>query len=199
MRAILRASAYGPIRILVPMVCAAEEMASVRRVMLECARDLRSSGHEIADNFELGAMIEVPAAALALRGMIRNLDFISIGTNDLVQYTLAVDRNNERLADLYDPLHPAVLKLLAQTIAIARRAGRRVTLCGEMAGDRQHTALLLALGLTDLSMHPGMLLEIRDTIRGLDFAALRAHAPALLRAPTRERIGKVLERMRAEG
>lgn len=198
LRAILRASAYGPVRILVPMVSAAEEMASVRRMLRECARDLRSAGHEIAENFELGAMIEVPAAALALPGMIRDLDFISIGTNDLVQYTLAVDRNNERLANLYDPLHPAVLKLLAQTIATAQRAGRRVMLCGEMAGDRRHTALLLALGLTDFSMHPGMLLEIRETIRGLDLAVLRAHAKALLRAPTRERIGKVLERMGTE-
>ena len=143
-------------------------------------------------------MIEVPAAAIALPGMIRNLDFISIGTNDLVQYTLAVDRNNERLANLYDPLHPAVLKLLAQTIATARRAGKRVMLCGEMAGDRKHTALLLALGLTDFSMHPGMLLEIRETLRGLDLSVLRGHAKALLRAPTRARIGKVLEKMKAD-
>ncbi|MFI4969149.1 MAG: phosphoenolpyruvate--protein phosphotransferase [Lysobacterales bacterium] len=194
LRAMLRASAYGPVRVLVPMVCAAEEMASVRRLLNECARDLRTSGHEIADNVELGAMIEVPAAALALSGMIRTLDFIAIGTNDLIQYTLAVDRNNDHLADLYDPLHPAVLKLLAHTIAVAQRAKRRVKLCGEMAGDRRYTALLLALGLTDFSMHPGLILEVRETINGLDRAALRAHAPALLRAPTRERIGRVLER-----
>jgi phosphotransferase system enzyme I (PtsI) len=127
--------------------------------------------------------------------MIRELDFIAIGTNDLVQYTLAVDRNNDHLANLYDPLHPAVLKLLAQTIAVARRAGRRVTLCGEMAGDRRYTALLLALGLTDFSMHPGVLLEIREAIGGLDSAELRTHAHALLRAPTRARIDRVLARM----
>ena len=195
LRAILRASAYGPVRILVPMITVADEMTGVRRMLNECARDLRTSGHEIAENFELGAMIEVPAAAIALPGMIRSLDFIAIGTNDLVQYTLAVDRNNDHLANLYDPLHPAVLKLLAQTIATAQRAKRRVTLCGEMAGDRRYTALLLALGLTDFSMHPSVLLEIRETLHGLDHAALRTHAKALLRAPSRERIGRVLESM----
>jgi phosphotransferase system enzyme I (PtsI) len=195
LRAILRASAYGRVRILVPMITVMEEMAGVRRMLNECARDLRSAGHEIAENFELGAMIEVPAAAIALPGMIRSLDFIAIGTNDLVQYTLAVDRNNDHLANLYDPLHPAVLKLLAQTITTAQRAKRRVTLCGEMAGDRRYTALLLAFGLTDFSMHPSVLLEIRETINSLDSAALRAQARALLRAPTRERINQILEKL----
>jgi phosphotransferase system enzyme I (PtsI) len=197
LRAILRASVYGPVRVLVPMVTVADEMAVVRRMLNECARDLRSAGHEIAHNIELGAMIEVPAAAIALSGMIRALDFIAIGTNDLIQYTLAVDRNNDDLANLYDPLHPAVLKLIAQTIAIARRAKRRVKLCGEMAGDKRYTALLLALGLTDFSMHPGLILEVREIVSTLDRSALLAHAPALLRAPTRERIERVLEQMRA--
>ncbi len=195
LRAALRASAYGPLRILVPMVCAAEEMAQMRALLRDCARDLRSAGHEIAENVELGAMIEVPAAAIALPTMIRQLDFVAIGTNDLVQYTLAVDRNNDHLANLYDPLHPAVLKLLAQTIATAQRAGKRVSLCGEMAGDRRYTALLLALGLTDFSMHPGALLEVREQLATLDRGALRKHAAALLRAPTRARIEAVLARM----
>ncbi|MFC4819377.1 phosphoenolpyruvate--protein phosphotransferase [Dokdonella ginsengisoli] len=192
LRAILRASGYGPVRILVPMVSAAEEMVSVRRLLKECARDLRSAGHEIAEHVDLGAMIEVPAAAIALPGMIKTLDFIAIGTNDLIQYTLAVDRNNDHLANLYDPLHPAVLKLIAQTIATAERAKRRVTLCGEMAGDRRYTALLLALGLTDFSMHPGVLLEVREAVNALDRAQLRAQAPSLLRAPTRARIERAL-------
>jgi DNA-binding MarR family transcriptional regulator len=137
------------------------------------------------------------AAALHAGELARHCDFFSIGTNDLVQYTLAVDRNNDQLADLYDPLHPAVLKLLAQTIATAQRANRRVSLCGEMAGDCRYTALLLALGLTDFSMHPGVLLEIREAIGTLDRADLRARAASLLRAPTRERIGRVLARMGA--
>jgi phosphotransferase system enzyme I (PtsI) len=197
LRAILRAACYGPVRILVPMVAAAEEMDGVRVLLKRCARELHASGVEIAEKVELGAMIEVPAAAIALPGMIRSLDFIAIGTNDLVQYTLAVDRNNDQLADLYDPLHPAVLKLLAQTIATAQRANRRVSLCGEMAGDCRYTALLLALGLTDFSMHPGVLLEIREAIGTLDRADLRARTASLLRAPTRERIGRVLARMGA--
>ncbi len=195
LRAILRASAYGPVRILVPMVSAAEEISSVRQALAACERDLRTSGHEIAHNLELGAMIEVPAAAIALSGIIQTLDFIAIGTNDLIQYTLAVDRNNDHLVDLYDPLHPAVLKLLAQTIGSAQRHGRRVSLCGEMAGDTRYTALLLLLGLGDFSMHPSLLLEVRETISQLDRAALLRHAPALLRAPTRERIDRVLERI----
>jgi phosphotransferase system enzyme I (PtsI) len=197
LRAILRAACYGPVRILVPMVAAAEEMDGVRVLLERCARELPAAGVETAETVELGAMIEVPAAAIALPGMIRSLDFIAIGTNDLVQYTLAVDRNNDQLADLYDPLHPAVLKLLAQTIATAQRANRRVSLCGEMAGDCRYTALLLALGLTDFSMHPGVLLEIREAIGTLDRANLRARAASLLRAPTRERIGRVLARMGA--
>jgi len=197
LRAILRASSYGPVRILVPMITLVEEILSVRRMLDECARDLRSTGHEIAGHVELGAMIEVPAAAIALGGMIRHVDFISIGTNDLVQYTLAADRANDNLGTLYDPLHPAVLKLLAQIIAIARRAKRPVTLCGEMAGDTRYTALLLALGLTDLSMHPGVLLEVRDQIGRLEHAALRRQAPVLLRATNHARITGVLQRMQA--
>jgi phosphotransferase system enzyme I (PtsI) len=198
LRAILRASSYGPVRILVPMVSSVEEMHSVRRMLEECERNLRSAGYEVAYNVELGAMIEVPAAAIALPGMIRTVDFVAIGTNDLVQYTLAVDRNNDQLAGLYDPLHPAVLKLIAQTIAIAQRAGRRVKLCGEMAGDKRYTALLLALGLTDFSMHPGMLLEVRELVATLDRAKLRERAAAVLRAPTRERIRRVLETLAAD-
>jgi phosphotransferase system enzyme I (PtsI) len=142
-------------------------------------------------------MIEVPAAAIALPGMIKKLDFIAIGTNDLVQYTLAVDRNNDQLANLYDPLHPAVLKLLAQTIATATRAGRRVSLCGEMAGDTRYTGLLLALGLTEFSMHPGLLLEVREAINAFDRAQLLGEAKSLLRAVTREGIMHVLERLKS--
>ena len=198
LRAILRASHYGTVRVLVPMIASYEEMASVRYLLNECARDLRSAGHEIAENVELGAMIEVPAAAIALSGMIRKLDFIAIGTNDLVQYTLAVDRNNDHLANLYDPMHPAVLKLLAQTIATATRAGRHVTLCGEMAGDTHYTALLLALGLTEFSMHPGLLLEVREAVNSFDRKKLLCEAKQLLRATTREGILHVVQRLQSD-
>ncbi len=195
LRAILRASSYGHVRILVPMVTTGEEIAVVRALIEECARDLRSGGYEIADHFELGAMIEVPAAAIALRGMIKRLDFIAIGTNDLTQYTLAVDRNNDALATLYDPLHPAVLKLLAHTIAVSAKAGKPVSLCGEMAGETRYTALLLALGLTEFSMHPGALLEVRLAIANCDRAKLLSQAKALLRAQSHAAIQRVIDKM----
>ncbi len=196
LRAILRASNYGLVRILVPMVTTGEEIAVVRALIEDCARELRSGGHEIADHFELGAMIEVPAAAIALPSLIRQLDFIAIGTNDLTQYLLAVDRNNDQLATLYDPLHPAVLRTLHEIIAVGTRARKPVTLCGEMAGDPRYTALLLALGLTAFSMHPSSLLEVRQAIAGCDRAQLLGLRIALLRAQSRAGIERVLRRMR---
>ncbi len=195
LRAMLRASAFGPIRILVPMVISTEEIIAVRTLIDYCAKQLRASGHEIADHFDLGAMIEVPAAAISLPTLIKHLDFAAIGTNDLVQYTLATDRNNDALGPLYDPLHPAVLKLLAQTLAIGKRHKKPISLCGEIAGDTLYTRLLLALGLTEFSMHPGSLLEVRQQITQCDHAKLRKQCGALLRATTRAGIERVLARM----
>jgi len=192
LRAILRAGAFGPVRILVPMITNAGEIIEVRTLIESCARELRSSGHEITDHYELGAMIEVPAAAIALPTLIRHVDFIAIGTNDLTQYLLAADRNNDALGELYDPLHPAVLKLLAQIIATAARAKKQVTLCGEMASDARCTPLLIALGLTGFSMHPSSLLEVRQAIATCDHARLRKLAPRLLRAQTKVGIERVL-------
>jgi phosphotransferase system enzyme I (PtsI) len=195
LRAILRAANFGRVRILVPMVTTCEEVVATRQLVEDCAKQLRSSGHEITDHYEFGAMIEVPAAAIALPSMIRHLDFVSIGTNDLTQYTLAVDRGNDALGTMYDPLHPAVLKLLAQIIATAHRARKQVTLCGEMAGEARYTALLLALGLTSFSMHPSSLLEVRQAIGRCDRASLRRQGSGLLRAQTRAGIQRVLKRM----
>jgi phosphotransferase system enzyme I (PtsI) len=195
-RAILRAGNFGRVRMLVPMVTTCEEVIAMRALANDCARELRTSGHEITEHLEFGAMIEVPAAAIALPALIRHLDFIAIGTNDLTQYTLAVDRGNDALSSLYDPLHPAVLKLLAQTIATAHRARKQVTLCGEMAGETRYTALLLALGLTSFSMHPGSLLEVRQAISQCDRASLRRQGGGLLRAQTRAGIERILKRMK---
>jgi phosphotransferase system enzyme I (PtsI) len=130
--------------------------------------------------------------------MIRKLDFVSIGTNDLLQYTLAVDRNNDELGGLYDPLHPAVLRLIAQIIITGQRAGRPVAMCGEMAGDTRYTALLLALGLTEFSMHPGLLLEVREQVNALDQGVLRKLSASLLRARNREAIADVVASMRVD-
>ncbi|MEH6415721.1 phosphoenolpyruvate--protein phosphotransferase [Pseudomonas sp. CGJS7] len=185
LRAILRASGYGPVRVLVPMISSTEEVRSVRKLLTRVAADLRKQGHEIAENVPLGAMIEVPAAAIALPGFIGLIDFLSIGTNDLVQYLLAADRNNEALSELYHPLHPAVLRVIRDVIRLGKARGKPVAVCGEMAGDASFAPLLLALGLEEFSLHPATLLELRRAIRGLNLDALRKRAPALLRAKDR--------------
>ena len=194
LRAILRASGYGPIRILLPMVARREELLAARRLVRTVATRLRREGHAVADGIPLGAMIEVPAAAIALPAIIDLVDFISIGTNDLVQYLLAADRGNDALADLHSPLHPAVVQLLHQVIATARAHGRPAAVCGEMAGDAVFTPLLLALGLEEFSLHPGTLLEVRRAVRAHDLAALRGSLPELLRARDQAGIARWLSR-----
>jgi phosphotransferase system enzyme I (PtsI) len=185
LRALLRASAYGRIRLLVPMVTCREEIVQVRTELTRVAAQLRAEGQEIADDVPLGVMIEVPAAALALPAFIRDVDFVALGTNDLVQYLLATDRNHEGLGRLYTPLHPAVIRVLRDVMRIAQRARRPVSVCGEMAAAPDYAPLLLALGLTDFSLHPGTMLEVRRRIRSCDLSALQAKAPALLRARDR--------------
>lgn len=192
LRAILRASDYGPIRILVPMISGREQMVAVRSEIDDVRREMREEGHAIADNIPVGAMIEVPSAAIALQTFIDTTDFLSIGTNDLVQYLLAADRNNELLGELYSPLHPAVLRLLHGVVRAARTHGKPVAVCGEIAGDPLFAPVLLALGLEELSLHPGTLLELRRAIRELDLGRLRARCPALLRARDRAAIERWL-------
>ncbi|NII11514.1 phosphoenolpyruvate--protein phosphotransferase [Oleiagrimonas sp. C23AA] len=193
MRAILRAAAYGPVRILVPMITQAEEMQAVRTLMELCARELAHDGHETVDGLELGAMIEVPAAAISVHAILEAADFLAIGTNDLAQYVLAADRNNDALGTLYDPLQPALLRLIGHVIHASHRAGKPVSLCGEIAGDEAFTALLMALGLTDFSMHPGQLLRVRDRISGLDRKRLLSLRSSLMRAHTREQVEALLD------
>lgn len=192
LRAMLRASGYGPLRVLVPMVSGREEVLAVAALLREVARELRSEGHEIAEHVPLGAMIEVPAAAIALPTFIGLVDFISVGTNDLTQYLLAADRGNDALGELYSPLHPAMLLLLRNVIRTARARGKPVAVCGEMAGDAALTPLLLALGLEEFSLHPATLLEVRRAIRAQRLDALRAAAPALLRCRDRDAIERWL-------
>ncbi|MBU8976587.1 MULTISPECIES: phosphoenolpyruvate--protein phosphotransferase [unclassified Lysobacter] len=188
LRALVRASGYGPVRILLPMISTREEVRSVRATLKRVTAQLREQGHEIADSVPLGAMIEVPAAAVALPTFIGSVDFLSIGTNDLVQYLLAADRNNEALIDLYTPLHPAVIRLIRSVIHLGQKRGKPVAVCGEMAGDPHFAPMLLALGLTEFSLHPATLLELRRTIRHCDLAQLQARAPTLLRARDRAAI-----------
>src|SRR5690606_1843330 len=192
LRAILRASGYGPVRVLVPMVSTRDEILAVKRRMTRLASGLRNEGHAVAERIALGAMIEVPAAAFALESFIDLVDFLSIGTNDLVQYLLAADRNNEALGELYSPLHPAVLRLLALVIETGMRHRIPVAVCGEIAGDARLAPMLLALGLTEFSLHPGTLLEVRRAIRDSDLGQLRADAPKLLAARDRRGIERWL-------
>lgn len=167
LRAILRASAFGKVRILIPMVAHLSEIRRVCQALDEARRQLDAGGHAYAQ-VELGAMIEVPAAALMLPVFLRHFDFVSIGTNDLIQYTLAIDRADESVSHLYDPWHPAVLRLVAQTIATANETGKSVSVCGEMAGDAGFTELLLAMGLRSFSMHPAQLSSIKQRVLRTD-------------------------------
>ncbi|HZL99495.1 MAG TPA: phosphoenolpyruvate--protein phosphotransferase [Planctomycetota bacterium] len=154
LRALLRASAHGRIRVLLPMVTMVEEFRRARQIVREIQSDLRARGVPFDPRLQVGAMIEVPAAALAARALAAEADFLSIGTNDLTQYALAVDRNNARVAGLFQPFHPGVIELLRLVVAAADAAGTPVSLCGEMAGDPQATLLLLGLGLRSLSVSP---------------------------------------------
>jgi phosphotransferase system enzyme I (PtsI) len=164
LRAILRASAFGKVKILIPMLAHAQEIDQTLDLIREAKRQLDDAGIAYDPNVQVGAMIEIPAAAIALPLFLKRLDFLSIGTNDLIQYTLAIDRADNAVAHLYDPLHPAVLHLIAFTLREAKRAGVPVSVCGEMAGDPSMTRLLLGMGLTEFSMHPSQLLEVKQEV-----------------------------------
>jgi phosphotransferase system enzyme I (PtsI) len=181
------------------MVTDAAELTEVRRLVAECARDLRTAGFEIPEQFELGAMIEVPAAALNVRALLDVADFLAIGSNDLTQYLLAADRNNDQLGKLYRPAHPAVLRLLAYVIGRARAAGKRVCLCGEIAGDPAFAPILVALGLEDFSMLPDRILGQRDALSRCDRKTLRALAPRLLRARNGDEVAALFTDTQAGG
>ncbi|WP_153101485.1 phosphoenolpyruvate--protein phosphotransferase [Paraburkholderia hayleyella] len=172
LRAILRASAFGPVKILIPMLAHAREIDQTLDLIREAKRQLDDAGLIYDPNVRVGAMIEIPAAAIALPLFLKRLDFLSIGTNDLIQYTLAIDRADNAVAHLYDPLHPAVLHLIGFTLREAKRAGVPVSVCGEMAGDPALTRLLLGMGLTEFSMHPSQLLTVKQEV-------LRAHLKTL--------------------
>jgi phosphotransferase system enzyme I (PtsI) len=181
LRAILRASAFGKVRILVPMVAHIREVRQTLECLAQARRQLDEAGRAYG-KVELGAMIEVPAAAIRIDLFLRDFDFVSIGTNDLIQYTLAIDRADETVAHLYDAWHPAVLQLIAHTIERARAAGRHVSVCGEMAGDPTFTPLLLSMGLRSFSMHPARIAAVKQAVLRADAARLAAGLGAVLQA-----------------
>ena len=181
LRAILRSAAHGPVKMLFPMLAHGSEIRQAL-AQVELARsELQASGQRYGP-VRLGAMIEIPAAALMVRSFLRYFDFLSIGTNDLIQYTLAIDRADEAVAHLYDPLHPAVLRLVAEVIAEGRAQGKEVSVCGEMAGDAALTRLLLGLGLRSFSMHPAQILAIKREVLRADTRKLRLWAMQVMEA-----------------
>ncbi len=181
LRAILRASAHGPVHLLVPMLA---QVGEIRQTLafIDRARGQLNARGQAYGHVKVGAMIEVPAAALMVDVFLRYFDFLSIGTNDLIQYTLAIDRVDESVAHLYDPMHPAVLELMARTIAAGHAHGKTVSVCGELAGDVGMTRLLLGLGLRSFSMHPSQILAVKQQVLRSDTAKLKVLAQAALQA-----------------
>ncbi len=179
LRAILRASAYGKVKLLIPMLTHLGEVRHTLEALARAKQQLSDAGLPYTD-VEVGAMIEVPGAALLVNSFLKHFDFVSLGTNDLIQYTLAIDRADEAVAHLYDPWHPAVLRLIADTISAARAAGKGVSVCGEMAGDPVFTSLLLSMGLRSFSMHPSQIATIKQRILRADTRRLAQHARAVI-------------------
>jgi len=200
LRAILRAGDLGRVRLLVPMISSLEEIFKVKELLGEAKEELQREGAPFDPQMELGVMVEVPAAVQLADRFLREVDFLSIGTNDLIQYILAVDRSNRRVADLYEPLHPAVLAALKSTMDAGRRQGKRVAMCGEMASDPLCAMLLLGMGLEEFSMGSLYIPVIKRMIRSISFQAAKSTAQIVLQMDTIGEIKRYLfEQMRDLG
>lgn len=197
LRAILRASAEGPVRILLPMLTTTGEIAEVRQLVAECREELRAQGLAIDPEVPIGGMIETPAAALDVEAMAAELDFLSIGTNDLIQYVLAIDRQDELVSYLYDPTHPGLLELLARTVEAGRQQGIEVTVCGELAGDERAARLLLGLGVTHFSMPPAQVAGVKKSLVEASYERCRDIVERYRR--DRHGSGDLLETLRNSG
>jgi phosphotransferase system enzyme I (PtsI) len=195
LRAILRASAYGPINLLIPMLAHAFEIDQTLSMVEQAKQQLRDAKKKFDQEIKIGAMIEIPAAALTLPLFVKRLDFLSIGTNDLIQYTLAIDRVDHEVAHLYNPLHPAVLQLLSMTISAGAKAGVPVAVCGEIAGDTKLTRLLLGMGLREFSMHPAQLLSVKQEIVNSDLNLLEPAAKKVLKVYEPAAIAEAMEKL----
>lgn len=195
LRAILRASAFGKVRILFPMLAHVFEIDQTLNMLEQAKAQLREQNIKFDPDVEKGAMIEIPAAALSLPMFVRRMDFLSIGTNDLIQYTLAIDRVDYEVAHLYDPLHPAVLQLIGMTIAAGQKAGIDVAVCGEMAGDIKLTRLLLGMGLREFSMHPAQLLAVKQEILSSDLSLIAPRMRRIMRSMDPRDIQEAVEQL----
>jgi phosphotransferase system enzyme I (PtsI) len=195
LRAILRASHYGNARILIPMLSDLTEIDQALTLLRIAKEQLCAEGWPFDEGIQVGGMIEVPAAALSAEWFARHLDFLSIGTNDLIQYTLAIDRTDDTVVHLYNPLHPAILQLISHTLRVGQKLGKPVSICGEMAGDALLTRLLLGLGLRSFSMHPAHLLRIKQQVLHSQVSELTPLAIRILRQGHHERIQELLQKM----
>jgi len=195
LRAILRASAYGDVRMMIPMLSSVDELYQVLDLLAEVEAELAREGHKFNPDMPVGGMIEVPAAAVAADLFAPQLDFLSIGTNDLIQYTLAIDRVDDAVSYLYDPLHPSVLRLIEMTLRAGANAGIPVAMCGEMAGDTRYTRLLLGLGLREFSMHPSGLLQVKKIVLESELGRLEERAAEVMRARDTNELHALVERM----
>ena len=197
LRAILRASKYGPIKLLIPMLAHAHEIDQTLAAVEQAKSSLRGEKAAFDEDIQIGGMIEIPAAALAVGLFLRRLNFLSIGTNDLIQYTLAIDRSDEQVAALYDPLHPAVLMLLAHTLSMAEKANIPVSVCGEMAGDPDLTRLLLGMGLRTFSMHPSQILKVKNRVLKSEVNDLAPNVRKMLRLDEPLKLREALDKLNA--
>ncbi len=195
LRAILRASKFGNVQILIPMISNVLEITQTFAAIEQAKAELKAEGKKFNADIKVGGMIEIPAAAICLPLFLKKLDFISIGTNDLIQYTLAIDRTDDAVAHLYNPLHPAVLLLISSVIRQANAAGKPVTVCGEMAGDVKLTRLLLGFGLRHFSMHPANLLTVKQRVLMSNMAEIEPLSAKLLKAEDVEKQLGYLERL----
>lgn len=198
LRALLRASALGPIRILIPMISGVEEVRAVKRIFADIQADFVRQGLDFDNRIPLGLLVEVPSAVWLSHLLIRDCDFFSIGTNDLIQYTLAVDRNNEQVAQFFEPLHPAVLTAIATVARVGLEAGKRVSVCGEIAGDPFLTPLLVGLGVTGLSMIPSSIPAVKAVLRATEYSRVKILADECLKASTIDEVRTLLSPFRKE-
>jgi phosphotransferase system enzyme I (PtsI) len=193
-RAIIRASAYGSVHLMFPMIATVTELREAKNLVEEEKAKLQSEGIEFAAHIPIGIMIEIPSSALIADQLAKEADFFSIGTNDLIQYTLACDRMNQKISHLYQPFHPAVLRLIQMTADAAHRANKWVGVCGEMAGDAEAIPLLVGLGIDELSMSSSSVLKARHLVRGMDYAKLQEIAQQVLQLDTQEEVLSLLEK-----